>query len=154
MTSNFRRSRSAIIVHHRGDFKRYWSPSPKNSRRGGLPPIAPWTSGDCPSGPHVISDFQNFFLTPPANHFHIRGRPPHQRGVSRSSRTRGWMRWTRAALLTRALARGWRRRVVLTPRCWCQARGKSFPRGDGGKKADHRGEPAISRKPSRAGMPG
>ena len=30
-------------------------------------------------------------------------RPPHLRGVSRSSRTRGWMRWPQAALLTRAL---------------------------------------------------
>jgi hypothetical protein len=29
--------------------------------------------------------------------------PPHSRGVSRSSRTRGWMRWTRVVLLTRAL---------------------------------------------------
>src|ERR1700750_3259275 len=28
------------------------------------------------------------------------------------------------------------------------------PRNDGGKKADHRGEHGISRKPSRAGMPG
>ena len=29
-----------------------------------------------------------------------------------------------------------------------------IPAGDGGKKADHRGEPVISRKPLRAGMPG
>jgi hypothetical protein len=40
----------------------------------------------------------------------------HSRGVSRSSRTRGGMRWTRAALLTRALTCGRRSRVVLTPR--------------------------------------
>ena len=29
-----------------------------------------------------------------------------------------------------------------------------IPAGDGGKKADHRGDHVISRKPSRAGMPG
>jgi hypothetical protein len=31
---------------------------------------------------------------------------------------------------------------------------RSDPHNDGGKKADHRGEHGISRKPSRAGMPG
>src|ERR1700676_2862498 len=44
------------------------------------------------------------------------------------------MRWTRAALLTRALACGRRSRVVLTPRRWRQV-SREFPRGDGGKKA-------------------
>src|SRR6202035_3235066 len=37
------------------------------------------------------------------NHFYISRRPAPQRGVSQSSRTRGGMRWTQAALLTRAL---------------------------------------------------
>ena len=46
--------------------------------------------------------------------------PSHLRGGSRSSRTRGGMRWTRVALLTRALVRGRRSRVVLTPRRWRQ----------------------------------
>ena len=37
------------------------------------------------------------------------------------------------------------KRVVPTPRCWRQASWSS-PRGDGGKKAGHQGERAISRK--------
>jgi hypothetical protein len=37
------------------------------------------------------------------NQKHITNYPASQRGGSRSSRTRGGMRWTRAALLTRAL---------------------------------------------------
>ena len=49
--------------------------------------------------------------------------------------------------------RGRRRRVVLTPRRWCQVGGGNSA-GDGGKKADHRGERGISRKPLRAGMSG
>jgi len=44
------------------------------------------------------------------------------------------MRWTLAALLTRALAGGRRSRVVLTPRRWRQALWDD-PQGDGGKKA-------------------
>jgi hypothetical protein len=39
-------------------------------------------------------------------------------------------------------------RVVLTPRCWRQV-SRIYPRRDGGKKAGHRGERAISRKPLR-----
>ena len=35
-----------------------------------------------------------FWFSEPPNHFYIHSRPPHSRGVSRSSRTRGWMRWT------------------------------------------------------------
>jgi hypothetical protein len=41
--------------------------------------------------------------------------------------------------------------VVLTPRCWRQVGGSS-PVDDGGKKADHRGEHAISRKATAQGM--
>jgi len=41
-----------------------------------------------PSGPHAISDFPNFFLTPDANHFHIPSRPPHQ-GAYRDRHERG-----------------------------------------------------------------
>ena len=64
----------------------------------------------------------------------IRPSRPTQRGGSRSSRTRGGMRWTQAALKTRALACGRRRRVVLTPRRWRQV-GGSNSAGDGGKRA-------------------
>ena len=43
-----------------------------------------------------------------------------------------------------------RSRVVLTPRCWCQVPGKlTLLRGDGGKKAVHRGDHEVSRKPLR-----
>jgi hypothetical protein len=52
--------------------------------------------------------------------------PSRERGVSRSSRTRRGMRWTRAALLTRALTCGRRSRVVLTPRRWRQVGGRQF----------------------------
>ena len=55
-------------------------------------------------------------------------RPVSQRGGSRSSRTRGGMRWTQAALLTRARACGRRSRVVLTPRRWRQVGGAIYRR--------------------------
>src|SRR5213075_1048050 len=45
---------------------------------------------------------------------------PDKRGGSRSSRTRGGMRWTRRLRRTSAADRGRRRRVVLTPRRWRQ----------------------------------
>src|SRR5205823_1258119 len=45
-----------------------------------------------------------------------------------------------------------RSRVVLTPRCWRQAGGR-YPAGDGGKRAVHRGELAISRKAIAQGRP-
>ena len=88
------------------------------------------------------------------NHFHIPRRPVPQRGVSRSSRTRVGMRWTRAALLTRARACGRRSRVVLTPRRWRQVCGFKNA-GDGGNKARSPGR--ARRKPLKplcAGMPG
>src|ERR1700723_3330625 len=50
------------------------------------------------------------------------------------------MRWTRAALLTRARACGRRSRVVLTPRRWCQV--------DGGNSVDDGDKQA--RSPRRA----
>src|ERR1700742_882351 len=68
------------------------------------------------------------------NQIHIPRRLVPQRGVSRSSRTRGGMRWTRAALLTRAHTCGRRSRVVLTPRRWRQI-GGSNSTNDGDKKA-------------------
>src|SRR6266702_3938252 len=43
-----------------------------------------------------------FRFAPDPNQFTDSHRPVPQRGGSRSSRTRGGMRWTRAALLTRA----------------------------------------------------
>src|SRR5258708_36354585 len=58
----------------------------------------------------------------------------HMRGVSRSSRTRGGMRWTRAAPKTRALTCGRRSRVVLTPRRRRQVL-REDARDDGHKQA-------------------
>jgi hypothetical protein len=57
---------------------------------------------------------------------------PSHRGALRTSRTRGGMRWTQAALKTRAPACGRRSRVVLTPRRRRQVCGNA---GDGDKKA-------------------
>ena len=62
--------------------------------------------------------------------------------------TRGGVRWTRVALLTRALSCGRRSRVVLTPRRWCQV-GGSNSAGDGGQKARAPGSARIIRKPLR-----
>jgi hypothetical protein len=46
-----------------------------------------------------------------------------------------------------------RSRVVLTPRCWREVAQIYFLRSDGGKKAVHRGELAISRKAIAQGRP-
>ena len=47
-----------------------------------------------------------------------------------------------------------RSRVVLTPRCWRQVPGKlTLLGGDGGKKADHRGEHDINRRAIAQGRP-
>ena len=95
-----------------------------------------------------------FRFAPDPNQIYISRRPVPQRGGSRSSRTRGGMRWTRAAHLTRALACGRRSRVVLTPRRWRQV-SRRYPRGDGGKQARSPGRARNKLlKPSRAGMPG
>ena len=69
------------------------------------------------------------------------------------------MRWTRAALLTRAPPCGRRSRVVLTPRRWRQVLEKQasckFLGGDGGKQARSPGRARNKPlKPLRAGMPG
>jgi hypothetical protein len=81
--------------------------------------------------------------------------PAHTQGAFRDRHgRRAGMRWTRAALLTRALICGRRSRVVLTPRRWRQA-GESNFTSDGGKKA--RSPRRARRKPLtplRAGMPG
>src|SRR5258708_38680564 len=45
-----------------------------------------------------------------------------------------------------------RSRVVLTPRCWRQVAWR-YSRSDGGKRAVHRGELAISRKAIAQGRP-
>ncbi len=93
-------------------------------------------------------------MTPDPNHLYIPRRPVPQRGGSRSSRTRGGMRWTRAALLTRARACGRRSRVVLMPRRWHQIGERQLSPMTGARKPGPRGERAISRKTIARGMPG
>jgi hypothetical protein len=116
-------------------------------------------SGDLPDG--QISDVpvqphaQKYFpsrLTQIT--FTIRAIPSHLRGVSRSSRTRGGMRWTRAALLTRAPACGRRSRVVLTPRRWRQIGGSNSVSDGDNKARSPRRARRKPLKPLRAGMPG
>jgi hypothetical protein len=87
-----------------------------------------------------------------ANHFYKSARLVPQRGGSRSSRTRGGMRWTRWRRKTGAAGGGRRSRVVLTPRRWRQGRGASA--NDGGKKAGHRGEHEVTVKTIAQGRPG
>jgi hypothetical protein len=81
--------------------------------------------------------------------------PAHTQGAFRDRHERrAGMRWTRVALLTRALSCGRRSRVVLTPRRWRQVSQK-YLRDDGGKKARSPGRARNKLlKPSRAGMPG
>ena len=84
-----------------------------------------------------------------ANQKYNSARLTRMRGGSRSSRTCGGMRWTRRLRLTSvADADG---EVVWF---WRPDAGVKFVRstlltGDGGKKAGHRGEREVSRKPSR-----
>ena len=102
--------------------------------------------------PALSAKIFRFLLCP--NQFHNSRRPAPHEGRSRSSRTWGGMRWTRAAPLTNGARCGRRSRVVLTPRRWRQV-GGSHSADDGDKKAR---SPGRSRnkplKPSRAGMPG
>src|ERR1700735_5495886 len=103
-----------------------------------------------------ISEFPKFYFPSDPNQFYI----PRHPGPTRQGRfaivtnVGQGMRWTRAALLTRALICGRRSRVVLTPRRWRQASQKCL-RGDGGKQARSPGRARNKLlKPSRAGMPG
>ena len=52
---------------------------------------------------------------------------PDERGVSRTLRTRGRLRWTWVAPLTTGAACGRQSRGGLTPRRWCLACGTQFP---------------------------
>ena len=81
-------------------------------------------------------------MTPPVS--------PDERGGSRSSRTRGGMRWTRSLANDERRRRGRRSRVVLAPRRWRQVRGKqNFSRAMVARKPGHQGERGVSRNPSR-----
>src|SRR5271154_3406650 len=94
-----------------------------------------------------------FWFSESANQMYIFRRPVPLRGAARDVTNAGRDAVDAAARLTGVACSGRRRRVVLTPRRWCQVGGGNSA-GDGGKKADHRGERGISRKPLRAGMSG
>jgi hypothetical protein len=123
-------------------------PQMRNCTSGndGREKILLWVQSDS-TCPVLVAKIFSFPSDP--NHPHILRHPVPQRGGSRSSRTRGGMRWTQAAHLTRALPCGRRSRVVLTPRRWCQVLGKQasckFLGGDGGKQARSPGR--ARRKP-------
>src|SRR5258707_9288878 len=94
-----------------------------------------------------------FLFSPDANQFTESRRPVPQRGVSRSSRTRGGMRWTRQrARRTRPEADG---EVVSF---WHPDAGvklaEATPLTTVSIKRGHRGEHEISRKTIARGMPG
>ena len=81
-----------------------------------------------------------------------RPRPPKGAFAVVTDAGRG-MRWTRVVLLTRALSRGRRNRVVLTPSRRCQV-GEDTSLATVATERGSPGRARISRKPSRAGMSG
>ena len=94
------------------------------------------------------------FLLTQITSMSLASRPTHKGRFAIVTNVGLGVRWTRAALLTRALICGRRSRVVLTPRRWRQV-GGSDSAGDGGKKARSPGRARNKLlKPSRAGMPG
>jgi hypothetical protein len=111
---------------------------------------------DCPTGKSrrfqivaCLAPFEKIFLFfRTTNQSYVFRHPVPLEGRSRSSRTWGGMRWTRAAPKTKALSRGRQRRVVLIFRRWDQVcdkkRRRRWP-----KSPAHRGERVISRKPLR-----
>ena len=95
----------------------------------------------------LTSEFQKYRLRPDPNQQYIPCRPVPLRGAARDVTDAGRDAVDAAARLTGVACSGRRRRVVLMPRRRHQVC-KSFA-SDGGKKADHRGEHGISRKPLR-----
>src|ERR1700738_4985238 len=81
------------------------------------------------------SDFQKFRLTAGANQQYSNPVPPPFEGrFAIVTDVGGGMRWTQAVLKTRAPACGRRRRVVLTPRRWCQVRERQLSRATVARK--------------------
>ena len=131
----------------------------------------------------VQSPLQKYFASPVGRIISTNSRhPTPQRGVSRSSRTRGGMRWTRQRFACEVIAgrverpvsdqqhadercfRGRQNRVVLTPRRWRQVRGgfsalpgsdKTLIRGRRWQKSPVTGESTTyAVKTIAQGMPG
>src|ERR1700731_2229728 len=110
--------------------------------RGAIPPpafaarIVEADQGDLPC-PAPFAKIFPFRLDP--NQQYIPRRPVPQRGVSRTSQTRDRMRWTRAALLTRAptrTAKSCGRDAPTLASSWR----KPFPPMTVANKPGHRGE--------------
>jgi len=93
---------------------------------------------------------KRFRLTRRANQWFESARLTRTRGGSRSSRTCGGMRWTQmAAKDERCRSRTAKSCGPDAPTLASSSREAKLLRGDGGKKAVHRGELGVSRKPSR-----
>src|ERR1700685_1844091 len=80
-----------------------------------------------------------FRFTFDPNHLHISRHPGPHKGAFRDRHGRRvGMRWTRVALLTRALSCGRRSRRVLTPRRWRQAGERAMSALTGATRRFHR----------------
>ena len=117
----------------------------------------------CPTGKSVKSclvPFEKIFLFfRTANQLSNFSRPTRDRGVSRSSRTRDGMRWTRAAsgMRKRAGRKRWLRTAKSCgPGAATLASSSRNPisRMTVAKEAAHRGEHEVSRKAIAQGVPG
>src|SRR5207253_1090727 len=96
--------------------------------------------------------FKNISLPISVKQNYIHRHPVPLRGASAVVTTRDGLRWTWKCPDERHGSVR-RRRVVLTPRRWCQVLvQRKLRKGDGGKKADHRGDHVISRKAIAQGM--
>ena len=78
---------------------------------------------------------------------------PDERGV-RTSRTRGEMRWTRRWRKTSASCSRTAKSCGPDAAVLASSSRGDVPRGDGGKRAVHRGEHEVSRKATAQGRPG
>ena len=136
---NYRQIRQCHGRSHSSHFGRSPARGSQSRRRASL--ICPTgKSLNCLSSPLC----KNISLPTAPKSVHCARRLVPKRGGSRSSRTRGGMRWTLMARLTNGAERGRRSRVVLTPRRWRQV-GGSNSAGDGDKKARSPGR--ARRKP-------
>jgi hypothetical protein len=88
---------------------------------------------------------KNILIFRRAESLYILRRPVLPRGVSRSSRTRGGMRWTQGALKTRALSLRTEKSCGPDAPVLASSSRKATFADDGGKKAGRRGEHEGSR---------
>src|SRR4029077_2509013 len=103
----------------------------------------------------VSSPFSKYISLVPSGKSSLEAHPvlTHWRGVAQRHQRGNRMRWTPAALKTRAQAGGRRSRVVLTPRRLVSSRRKMIPPATVAKEPGHRGEHEGNRKTIARGMP-